>query len=281
MELLQLKYFKEVAECENASHIAHKFMVAPSSISTSIKKLENELEVKLFDRTANTIKLNECGKILLRAVKNAEKEIHKAKMQMLELSQSVSGEIHLLILTNREYVMTKISSFKSEYPKVSFNIKHVCYNDNGNYADYDIIVSDRNITAKNFKKDFFIHEEVCFAVSAGHKLFGREHTEIKDFENEKIICMPKGSSMGDYVYNLFKDNNIHPIIAIECDEPQYIREYMKIGLGGTFFPIVSWQSRIDKSVKLLKIENGLYRDSYIYTNENSKTAVKLFREHLR
>ena len=87
--------------------------------------------------------------------------------------------------------------------------------------------------------------------------------------------------MGDYVYNLFKDNNIHPIIAIECDEPQYIREYMKIGLGGTFFPIVSWQSRIDKSVKLLKLENGLYRDSYIYTNETSKTAVKLFREHLR
>lgn len=281
MELLQLRYFKEVAECENISYVARRFMVPPSSVSVSVKKLENELRVQLFDRSSNTLAINEYGEILLRAVKRAESEIQRAITDILELSKTISGEICLLILTNRKYVMDKISRFKSEYPKVAFSIKHECYADCGNYSDYDIIISDGVINNNNFKREFFIHEEVCLALSTEHRFAGRECVNLQEIENEKIICMPRGSSLGDYVHNLFKKNNMHPCVAIECDEPECIREYTKIGLGVTFFPMLSWKSRIDKNVKLIRIGNGLYRDSYIYVNTDASDTIRIFSEELK
>ena len=56
MELLQLMYFCDAAEEENFSHTAQKYQVPPSNISQSVKRLEAELGVKLFDRSANRIR---------------------------------------------------------------------------------------------------------------------------------------------------------------------------------------------------------------------------------
>jgi len=62
MELLQLKYFCDAAKTQNFSQTAKKFMVPPSDISQTVKRLEKELGVALFSRHANRIVLNENGK---------------------------------------------------------------------------------------------------------------------------------------------------------------------------------------------------------------------------
>ena len=64
MEILQLRYFYEIAQNENFAKTAEKFMVPASSVSNSVKRLEKELGVQLFDRSANCIRLNEKGRIL-------------------------------------------------------------------------------------------------------------------------------------------------------------------------------------------------------------------------
>ena len=62
MELLQLRYFFDSAKTENFSKTAERYKVPPSSVSSAVKRLENELGVQLFDRTDNRILLNENGK---------------------------------------------------------------------------------------------------------------------------------------------------------------------------------------------------------------------------
>ena len=79
MELLQLKYFSHAAKTENFSRTAEKYIVPTSCVSASIKKLEQEIGVKLFDRSSNRIKLNEYGKILLSAVDKSEEIFKTAK----------------------------------------------------------------------------------------------------------------------------------------------------------------------------------------------------------
>ena len=58
MEILQLKYFCDAAQTQNFSKTAKKFLVPPSNISQTIKRLEKEVETTLFERHANKIKLN-------------------------------------------------------------------------------------------------------------------------------------------------------------------------------------------------------------------------------
>jgi len=66
MELLQLKYFCDAAETQNYSKTAKKFYVPTSNISQSVKRLERELGVELFEHRANRIVLAESGKRFMK-----------------------------------------------------------------------------------------------------------------------------------------------------------------------------------------------------------------------
>ncbi len=65
MELAQLKYFKTIAECGTMSRAADVLHVSQPALSASMKKLENELGVNLFDRGKNSVVLNENGRAVL------------------------------------------------------------------------------------------------------------------------------------------------------------------------------------------------------------------------
>ena len=77
MELLQLKYFAECARTENFSQVAKKYMVPQPSISKTIKKLETELGVNLFDRHGKQISLNTNGRYFYEKVSTALENINQ------------------------------------------------------------------------------------------------------------------------------------------------------------------------------------------------------------
>ena len=68
MELLQLRYFFESAKRESFAKTAERHCVPTSSVSASVKRLENEPGCKLFDRTSNSILLNKKGQRLQQAL---------------------------------------------------------------------------------------------------------------------------------------------------------------------------------------------------------------------
>ena len=280
MEILQLKYFMHTAHTENISHTAHQFMVPPSGVSAAIKKLETELGFQLFDRTSNTLKLNENGKILLAALERSQAEMKKAAIDMRSLLSQPTVEIKLLILTHRRIVTKLIASFRALHSAVSFNIKHSDGGKNPNYSEFDVIISDRIISSDSFERRFFEREEIALAVNDSNELASLASVSASRMAQQKFICMPKGASMRDLMDGYFSAASIEPSIAIECDDPLYIREYVKMGLGVTFYPRISWGEPQDNDIRLLRIENGLYRESYIYFNKNSGSAAALFADSL-
>lgn len=64
MEIADLKYFLTVAELENVNRAASKLLVAPSTLSKSIARLEAELDVQLFERIGKSIQLTNEGRFL-------------------------------------------------------------------------------------------------------------------------------------------------------------------------------------------------------------------------
>ncbi len=80
MTIVQLKYFIALAETLNFSKVAEQFYVAQTGISYSIKALENELNVKLFDRTTKKVELTPAGQVFYTRVKTA--------VQIIDIAQS-------------------------------------------------------------------------------------------------------------------------------------------------------------------------------------------------
>ena len=71
MDLLQLKYFCEIAREEHITRAAKNLNIAQPALSASLNRLEKELGVSLFDRVGRNISLNSCGQAFYQHISPA------------------------------------------------------------------------------------------------------------------------------------------------------------------------------------------------------------------
>ena len=95
MDLLQLKYFKVVAEQEHITKSAKLLMVSQPYLSALIARLEEEMGGQLFDRDGRNIVLNEYGKILLQHANEALQHLEDAKKEIADMRSRDTKYIRL------------------------------------------------------------------------------------------------------------------------------------------------------------------------------------------
>ena len=273
MELLQLKYFCDAAESENFSQTASKFSVPQSAVSQSIKRLENELSIELFDRNKNKIELNENGFAFLHHIRTALNEIEQGCEEIKRKNSEAHGNIKILIKNNRRYITDCIAEFKKKYPYISFTISHESVTKNE--SDFDFVISDSQPNG-NFKKRELIKERILLSVSKDNPLSSKSIIKAEDISDEKFILMPKSSNLFNYFNEFCKNQNINPSITIFCDDPFYIRKYTAINLGVSLFPEFSWKGLAYNETVNIPIENAPERTSYLFYNSTFNNASKLF-----
>lgn len=79
MDLLQMRYFQEVAKHQHLTKAAHALNVSQPALSKTISKLEQRLGYELFNRSGRKIQLNPLGEAYLQVVENVFGKSKKAK----------------------------------------------------------------------------------------------------------------------------------------------------------------------------------------------------------
>lgn len=278
MEFLQLKYFLSAAETENFSHTAARFYVPPSTVSASVKKLEQELGVSLFDRKANHIFLNEKGRIFRECVAGIFQSLDKTCEHLRSVDDFTGGKITMLVRTNRRLINTIISDFKSFYPNVSFILD---FKEEREAKVYDLIITDQTIHRSDFEAVPLLREEICLAVHRTHPLAAKTRVKLEELSGEHFICLSKGSRLRSLTETLCKEALFTPDIAIECDDTYYVREYIRMQMGVSFVPTFSWAGQLSEEICLIPIEAGIFRESTVYRNLSSSAAASAFFDYLK
>ncbi len=79
MELLHLRYFRVVARLEHITKAAEELCIAQPSLSKTIRHLEQEVGVPLFDRPGRSIRLNQFGKAFLEHIETLFHELEEGQ----------------------------------------------------------------------------------------------------------------------------------------------------------------------------------------------------------
>src|SRR5271156_3471814 len=79
MELHQLRYFCAIAETASFSRAAEQSHISQPSLSQQIRKLEDELGVRLFDRLGRSVRLTELGHAFLPRARTVLRELESAR----------------------------------------------------------------------------------------------------------------------------------------------------------------------------------------------------------
>ena len=95
MELRHLRYFVAVAEEENVTRAAEKLHVAQPAVSRQIQDLEEELRVKLLERTAKSVRLTDAGRVFLEEARAVLQRADDAMEAVRAVAGGERGELHV------------------------------------------------------------------------------------------------------------------------------------------------------------------------------------------
>lgn len=95
MDIRVLKYFLTVAQEENITNAAERLHISQPPLSRQIHDLENELGVKLFERTNRKVILTEEGILLKQRAEEIIELVEKTKADVSPSTSEISGDIYI------------------------------------------------------------------------------------------------------------------------------------------------------------------------------------------
>lgn len=281
-----LRTFKIVAYYNSVSKAAHELCVTQSSVSKSIKKLEEELNLVLFIREKKGMKLTESGKKIYNYIKDSISTLDKTFDIAEGINEIDSGTLNIGAgLSVTKYLLVDaIADFKKLYPHVNILIKNSSPTDlynNLKNDTLDIIFINSSVSVNNiYVKKELTDIEDCFFVSKNL------YNNIKNIDNlekyimSNIIIQNIGFDTRNYFINNCLKNNIQFNPILQVDRNNILVDFVLKGLGVGFATKQFIKEYIDSDdIVILNTKFKLEKRKLIsvYKNDNNK-KIKKFLE---
>lgn len=123
-EFAELSAFAEVARLGNFARAAASLNVVPSTLSQTIRSLEERLGVRLFNRTTRHVALTDAGAQLLARIRPALEELENAVDAINDFRDTPAGRLRLSLssVPARLILAPAIRQFMIEYPAITLDI---------------------------------------------------------------------------------------------------------------------------------------------------------------
>lgn len=251
MELLQLQYFKTIAECQHITRAANKLMISQPSLSNTLSRIENELGVQLFDRQGRNIILNNYGKIVLEHANNILRELDNIRTEIDELEQR-QNKVITIASTDSMYLREWLPAFMIKSPDLTI---------------HHFVSTTEKIEAGllNGTIDFGILSNI-----PGNAAFG--HLEL--WKDEFVILSPLGSAIAKEPVRDFIDFIQEPFVALPKSE-NIVRSIDILSNAAGFKPNIIFEGERELLERvLLPIRASIVVLQSIIQNENDFNLCK-------
>lgn len=246
MELRQLRHFVMLAETLNFHRASERLHISQPPLTVSIKKLETEMGVALFERTSQGVKLTAAG---VAALANAKRAIFFAEETRRSAVAIASGKTGLLRLgfigsANHSSMPRVIKKFRSLYPGVELQLQESSMMDLLHRVESGLIdiafirvgypmPEDPHFDLTLLEKDHFV-----VAVPSDNPFAGRSALRLAELRNEPFIGYSEaiGPVMRSLWSKAFQLAGFQPDITQNATQVQTILSLVASGLGVALVP---------------------------------------------
>ncbi len=268
MEIYELEVMRVVAEERSFSRAAKMLNRTQPAISQAIRRLEEELGEKLFDRSSKNGTMTAAGETLYkyagqmlnleRTARNAIRELRDLHLGKVTLSANEHTVFYLLPL---------IEEFKRDNPLIKIDVKRGV----ASRIPKEIMAREVELGVVSFKpKDKSVKsvpvstDELVLIVSADHSLASRKTVSVKDLGKETFIAHNAPSPYRQHVIEKFEQHKTELRIGVEMPSLEAIKRLVELGVGVAFVPKLTARSEIEKgqlaglAVRDMKLERKLH-----------------------
>ncbi|PCJ96538.1 MAG: DNA-binding transcriptional regulator OxyR [Flavobacteriaceae bacterium] len=246
MTITQLQYVLAVAEYQNFTLAAEKSFVTQPTLSMQVQKLEDELDVLIFDRSKKPIKVTEVGKKIVAQAKNIVNEANRIKDIVDQEKGFIGGEYVLGIIPTVMPTLLPmfLKTFIKKYPKVNLIIKEQSTESlirNLQDGHIDGAIAATPLEIEFIKERPLYYEPFVGYVPNHHRLKDKKTLSPEDLNVEDVLLLQDGHCFRDGVINLCKaskrQGNDH--FQLQSGSFETLVNLSNEGLGMTLLPYLN------------------------------------------
>lgn len=227
MELQHLRYFLDVARLESISRAAEKNLVAQPAMSRVVALLEKEFGVPLFDRVGRSIRLNECGRILMEAAEQSLATLDSVGEKIAYYHGQLTGMVRVCMHSPIWDFSQLIRSFRQLYPLVELDARRSAEEGNITLSpDYDLFIY---MGAAHWKSGYeacrLMTQELVAVVHRDNPLAQGNYAPLKELARQELI-LPRFSPLRDILLAYCYQAGFLPTVVGEASLPVGQRNLM-------------------------------------------------------
>lgn len=206
MNLQQLEYIVALDIHRNHVKAAEHCHVTQPTLSMMVKKLEEELGVKIFDRS-QPLKPTQAGEMVIHRARQILQEVKNLKEFVKNEKDSIEGEFRLgVIPTLAPYLLPRfLNEFLERHPGTSFTVTELQTEElikqlKGDRLDIAILVTP--LDDKDIREIPVFYEPILLYTSNNLKYAQQEKVDLKSLTQENLLLLEEGHCFRGQVLNL-------------------------------------------------------------------------------
>lgn len=282
MELKQLEYFLTISKLGSFTLAADQLYISQPGITSSIRRLEEELGVELFLRKRKAAILTPEGQIFANHIESVMDDVNKALHKVEELKNLNKGTVTIGIspVSSVSSAAFLLAKFKTLYPDLSIvlvedsseNLQRLLEESNIDLAF--IVLADVPESLSAFA---LTTQELVCGLPSFHLYKSKKSLSADIIKNESFVLLKDGCPVREIIDDYFRNYNTTLTISFETNYIQAIQRLVLCGAGITLLPVEALENNTSFSV--VPLDPPLQVTTYAAYKKNfplSKAAQTLF-----
>jgi DNA-binding transcriptional LysR family regulator len=274
MNIEHLRTFREIARLGSFSEVARELGISQPAVSFQIQKLEQELGIRLIDRSQKTITLTKAGERMLHFAEAVNEVQEKLQGDLEQMREDVSGDLLIGASTiPGEYLLPKLLAvFKQRHPAVKIQVDisdSLTVMSRLRDNTYEVGFCGIAPEGKDLASFKIAEDEIAAIVAPGHPFANKAEVSAEELEGEPLIFREATSGTQRNLENLLGRGGVD----IKKWKPQLVlgstQSVINAVAAGAGIGFVSNLAIKGSQVKTVKIKGlRLSRDFYcVYRQE--------------
>lgn len=278
MELTQLKYFFALAENQHVTRTAEQLHIAQPSLTQSIHRLENELNVELFKSEGRNIVLTEAGKYLQRKLEPVLTTLNEIPDEIQRITGNRKKLLKLNVLAASTLITDTIIRYQKKHPEIRFQIVQ-----NTETKDADITIFTKEVFQPpviSQDKFYIFSEEIFLAVPDTSDYAHQESIRLSELSGKSFISLAGTKGLRSICDRFCLHAGFKPNVVFESDNVSAVKNLIGASIGIGFWPQHTWETHEGSGITLLPIAAPVCKRDIILQlhreSENHEEALRYF-----
>ena len=230
------KVFRQVGKSGSFSKAAEELYMTQPAVSQSIMQLENELNVRLFNRTRKGVTFTTEGNNLFDYVNSAITLIEAGEEKILEFKNLSTGELKIGVgdTISKYYLINFLEKFHTKYPNIKLKIINGTTIELCSYiksGDIDIAICNFPIEDDSLELIPCSEIQDIFVCGERYKYLLSGKVSYDELTKLPLIFLEKASNSRKYVENFITSRGVNISPDFELGSYDLLLEFAKINLG--------------------------------------------------